>query len=115
MAITDSPNAILAPAISSRACVVMRKIIPGGATSAVVFPHCPPLPLAQVRTPPFPVQSALSRFLQPLFLFGKGLPVGFTVLSKLRHLSSRAYHRYAAALTALATAGAPPTIPKMAP
>src|SRR6516162_8706365 len=115
MTIANAAQAVLTPAISSRARVVMRNIIPGGATGAVVFPHCAPLPLAQVRTPPLPVHRALPRFLQPLFFFGEGSFVVLAVLLKPRHFSSHPSHYHAATLTALAAAGAPAMAPKIAP
>src|SRR6516162_11868503 len=115
MTITDTAKPIFAPTICPRARMVMGKIIPGGATGAVVFPHCAPLPLAQVRAPPLPVHSALPRFLQPCFFFGKSLPVPLVTLLKLRHVSSPDFLSQAAALTLLATAGAPAMAPKRTP
>ena len=53
--IADAANAIFPPAISPRACHAVRKIIPGIARGAIVFPYGAPLPLTEVRTPVVPV------------------------------------------------------------
>src|ERR1035441_365584 len=50
--------------------MVVRKVFPGGAVPAVVLADRPPLPLAEVRTPPLPVHLALFGLLQPLFFTG---------------------------------------------
>src|SRR5262249_42075920 len=47
----DAGEAVLTPAVGSRARLVVREIRPRVAGGAVVLAHGPPLPLAQVRTP----------------------------------------------------------------
>src|ERR1700676_868648 len=70
MAIADSPQPILAPAIRASPGVVMRKEFPSRATRAVVLAHCSPLPFRQIRTPPLPVLLARARVFQPLVFRG---------------------------------------------
>ena len=55
--IGDAADAILAPAVRTRARVVMREIIPRLARRAVILTHCAPRPLAQVRSPEIPALS----------------------------------------------------------
>lgn len=49
--------------------MIMREKFPSLPVRAIVLPHGPPLPLAEIRSPPLPVRLALARRLQPLFLF----------------------------------------------
>src|SRR5688572_6310587 len=62
MIITDTCEAVLAPLIGTGARMVMREIIPGAAVLAVIFTNGSPLPLAQIRSPPFPWLSASGLF-----------------------------------------------------
>src|SRR5262249_38434411 len=55
--IRDSSYAILAPAVGARPRVVMREIIPRVAVSAVIFPHSPPCPVAEIWSPKIPAVS----------------------------------------------------------
>ena len=63
---------ILAPAIRSGSCLVMRQIVPGLPMGTVVFAHRPPGPFTQVGTPALPVDAPIPRFLQPLLFFCHG-------------------------------------------
>ena len=64
--IRDSSQAILAPTISPRTCLVMGEIVPGVAILAIVLPDRAPLPLTQVGTPFLPWNSRIARIIQPL-------------------------------------------------
>src|SRR5262249_20071671 len=70
VAVADSRQPILVPAISPRPGLLMRKILPGLAVSAVVFANGAPSPLAHVRPPALPVSAAIVRLLQAHFFFG---------------------------------------------
>jgi hypothetical protein len=65
MAIADSGDAILSPAISPRARMVVWEIFPGGAARAVVFANSSPLPLGQIRTPALPIFFPGARLVEP--------------------------------------------------
>src|SRR5205807_2544208 len=64
----DAENAILAPAIGARAGMVVREVVPGRAVGGIIFPHCPPLPVGQVRAPAQPLGRARARLLEPSLL-----------------------------------------------
>src|SRR5262249_6064282 len=69
MAIADTGNTVLIPAVGARSCLVMGEILPGFSGRAVIFPHRAPGALAQVRPPTLPVVDSMQRFLQAkLFL-----------------------------------------------
>src|SRR5262249_44213212 len=70
MVVTDPRQAILTPAIRAGSCLVMREVIPGVTVVAVILPHRPPLPLAQVWAPFTPGHVSFARLLQALVLFG---------------------------------------------
>src|SRR5262249_42250917 len=61
--VRDARQPVLTPAVRTRASLVMGKIVPGVARLTVIFPHSPPLPLAQVGTPLFPRDVASTSFL----------------------------------------------------
>ncbi len=44
----------------------MREVVPGIAVVAVIFADGSPLPLAEIRSPLFPRDALLSRFIQSL-------------------------------------------------
>ena len=54
VAVTDPRQPILAPAVGAGAGLIMGEIVPGVAVVAVVLPHRPPLPLAEIGAPEFP-------------------------------------------------------------
>src|SRR5262249_2313613 len=68
VAVTNSREAVFSPAISAGTRVIMRKVVPSGTSRTVVFPDRSPLTLADIRTPPLPVNFPLARFLESLFL-----------------------------------------------
>jgi len=57
--VTDTGNAVLAPAVGARARLIVTEVIPGISVLAVVLADSAPLPLAQVRAPFF--QARISR------------------------------------------------------
>ena len=60
VAIREAREAVFAPAIGSRARVVVREVLPGCPVRAVVFTNRAPLSLAQVGPPALPVSLALA-------------------------------------------------------
>src|SRR5277367_982051 len=66
MAIRDAANAVFAPAVGARPCVIVREIFPSGPARAVVFAYRTPLALGEIRSPALPVFFACSVFLEPL-------------------------------------------------
>ena len=62
--IADAAEAVLVPAVDARSGVFVREELPGGAVGAVVLADRPPRPLAQIRTPAFPVGATLGRLVQ---------------------------------------------------
>src|SRR5262249_23161175 len=54
MLVGDAGQAVLAPAIGTRACLVVTEVIPGVAAIAVVLADGAPLSLAEVRPPLLP-------------------------------------------------------------
>src|SRR5262245_28637814 len=68
--VADSRQPILSPAIRAGPCLIMREVIPGVAVVAVILPHRPPLPLAQVRAPFAPGRMLFPRLLQARVLMG---------------------------------------------
>jgi hypothetical protein len=83
LVVTETGDAVLAPAIGARARMVVRKVIPGLAFGAVVLAHRAPLPFAQVRAPSTPRRLAVAGFLQSCFLGGHG--VRHSVVGDIRH------------------------------
>src|SRR4029453_19051810 len=53
--VAEPGQAVLTPAISTRPGMVMRQVVPRLTVGAVILPHRPPLPLADVRPPPVPI------------------------------------------------------------
>src|SRR5262249_10506329 len=72
MAVRDSGDAILVPPVRAAAGVIVRKVIPGSPTGAVVLPHRSPGPLAQIRPPALPVLLPLPGLFEPAFLCTRG-------------------------------------------
>ena len=62
-------EAVLAPAIGTTARLIVGEIIPCRTVWAVVLAHRPPLPLAEIGTPPTPILCASAAFLDAS-LFG---------------------------------------------
>src|SRR5262249_16068514 len=60
---------VLAPTVGARPCLIMGEVVPRIASCAVILPHRPPLPLAEIRTPFLPRDVLLTCFFQA-FLFG---------------------------------------------
>src|SRR5262245_27519335 len=56
--VRDPCDAILSPTVSARAALVMTEVVPRIPILAVVFTHCAPLPLTEVRTPLLPLDAA---------------------------------------------------------
>src|SRR4030095_16582123 len=56
--IAETRDSVLAPAIRPAPGVIVRQVIPRGATGTVVFAHGAPLPLGQIGSPPPPVFRA---------------------------------------------------------
>src|SRR5437016_3769743 len=68
MTITNAREPVFVPAISARARVIVREIIPGVAVRAVILTHGSPRTLAKIRTPALPMLRALARlFDSPFF------------------------------------------------
>ena len=65
--VANSADAVFAPAVGSRARMIVRKIIPRVAVRAVVFADRPPLALGEIWPPAFPMDFPLDAGLQPLF------------------------------------------------
>src|SRR5579863_3672151 len=55
--VAEAADAVLAPAVRAAACLVMRKVLPGGAVRAVILAHGAPLAFAQVRAPAAPASD----------------------------------------------------------
>src|SRR5438477_562924 len=55
-----SGDAVLAPAVRTRARMIVREVVPGGAAGAVVLAHRAPRALADVRSPCAPRGSVRS-------------------------------------------------------
>src|SRR6476646_2804891 len=70
--IGNSGDAVLAPAVGTRAGLLMGKEIPRVTPRTIVFAYCPPLALTEVRTPLFPIRCCLARFLQTCLFFCHG-------------------------------------------
>src|SRR5262249_1154516 len=68
MAIRNASDAVFAPAVSARAGMIMREIVPGRAVGAVVLADRAPLALGKIGSPPFPVHLARARLFKPSML-----------------------------------------------
>src|SRR5581483_1558364 len=69
-AVGNPGDAVLAPAVSLRARVVVRQVIPRRPARAVILAHGSPLPFGQVRPPAFPVCFAVAGLLKSLLFSG---------------------------------------------
>src|SRR5262245_27837087 len=58
--VAQSGDAVFAPAVGSRARMVVREIVPGVAVLAVVLTHSAPLPFAEIGSPLLPWRSLLT-------------------------------------------------------
>lgn len=54
LVVADARDAVLAPAVGARACLVVGEVRPGVTAVAVVLPYGPPLALAQIGAPTAP-------------------------------------------------------------
>src|SRR5207253_946746 len=68
LAVADAGEAVLAPAVSPAAGLVVREVFPGGTVGTVVLADGAPLPLAEVRPPTPPGLVALAVLFQALLL-----------------------------------------------
>src|SRR5215510_14585488 len=68
LVVGESRQTVLAPVIGAGAGLVMAEVVPGISILAVVLPHGPPLPLAQVGAPLPPGDFTLARIRQALLL-----------------------------------------------
>ena len=66
--VRDTSQPVLAPAVSARARVIVREVVPGGAPRAVVLAYRAPLALGEVGAPASPVGGARLGVEQPLLL-----------------------------------------------
>jgi hypothetical protein len=57
--VAQSRQPVLSPAVGAGTGLVVGEVVPGVSRVAVILPHGPPLPLAEVRTPEFPCRLAL--------------------------------------------------------
>src|SRR5262249_17325739 len=72
LAVGHAKQAVLAPAVSPAAGLVVCQVIPVVAVRRVIFPHTAPVALREVRTPALPVLLPASVLLQP-DCFGIGI------------------------------------------
>ena len=70
MPVADAREAVLVPAIGARPRMIVREVLPGSPVRAVVLADGAPRALAEVRSPPLPVVTAVAGFLEALF-FGR--------------------------------------------
>src|SRR5205823_1437109 len=68
----NAQQAIFAPAISSTAGLIMRKVFPGRAVWGIVLAHRAPLPLGEVGSPALPVGGARVCLFQSFCFRGHG-------------------------------------------
>ena len=61
---------VLAPAVNTRARVIVWKLRPAMPVWGIIFPHRPPLSLAQIWPPSEPILCALAVLDQPLLFDG---------------------------------------------
>src|SRR5262249_48803535 len=69
LVVAEAGQAVLAPAVGAGPGLVVTEVVPGVAALAVVLPHRPPLPLAEVRAP-LPPRDRLLVSLLESGLFG---------------------------------------------
>src|ERR1700674_5859856 len=68
--VADASEAVLVPAIGSRAGVLVGEEVPGGAVGAVILPYGAPGPLAEVGTPALPGRPALGYLVEAVLFRG---------------------------------------------
>jgi len=90
--VTETGQAVLAPAIGAAACVLMGEVGPGVAVGAVVFAHRAPLAFTQVRAPLAPPLGVL-RCQALAFNGAQQVGCGFGRHRVLLHLHSEAQCR----------------------
>src|SRR5262249_21629440 len=64
LVVGDAGQAVLAPAISAGASLVVAEVVPGVPALAVVLAHRAPLALAEIWPPLFPRDGSLSRLFE---------------------------------------------------
>src|SRR5262249_2795374 len=75
--IRHAGQAVFAPAIGTRAGLVVGEVIPGISPFAVVLAYGAPLPLAQVRSPLLPGHFVLASLLESNVFCGHRSPASF--------------------------------------
>src|SRR5262249_41617405 len=70
--VANPQQPVFAPAVHTRAGMVVGKVIPGRTVVAVVFAHGAPGPLAQVRAPELPIGDSLAGLSKPLLFLCHG-------------------------------------------
>ena len=68
LVVGNAGDAVLAPAVGARAGLIVGEEIPGVTRFAVILPHRPPLPLAEVRSPFLPCCLLFTGLFQALRL-----------------------------------------------
>src|SRR5262249_47962690 len=86
----DARQAIFAPSIGPGPSLVVSEIIPGVAPFAIVLPAGPPLPLAEVRPPPFPRTSMLPGLFESDMFFRHTVPPSLHLLCSPRPITRTA-------------------------
>src|SRR5260221_9772764 len=74
MVVRNTGQAVLSPSVGARAGLVVGEVIPGIAAFTIVFADGPPLALAQVRSPFFPLCLLLTRLVESYLLSGHETP-----------------------------------------
>ena len=82
VAVGDAADAVFAPAVGTRARMVVREIFPSGAAGTVVFANRSPLALGEIRSPALPVFFSIAVFLEPLVFLGLKSGHGLESLSR---------------------------------
>ena len=62
LTITEAKQPVFSPAVSSSACVIMRKPCPRSAVGGIILTHRAPLPIRKIRSPAFPVGTFYAGF-----------------------------------------------------
>jgi hypothetical protein len=70
---TGADDAVFAPAVGTRAGVVVGKVIPGISTFAIVLADRAPLPLTEIGPPLLPRWTGFTRIVQASLLVGFGI------------------------------------------
>src|SRR6516225_11159260 len=93
--VTDPQQPVFSPTVCPRACVIVRKRIPGRAVRRVVLANRPPLALRQVRPPTIPWGPAFARLEQARTLgIGLSSPGPTRERRRVRRFSRRLVTRF---------------------